>query len=73
MPVSQCLKNLIWSFALTIVAVGCTESFAHAQEARGRFTLPYEVHCAGATLPAGEYLYSFDLGNPTPVVVSRKL
>jgi hypothetical protein len=45
---------------------------ARAQQARGRFTLPYEVHCRNATLPAGEYAYSVDLNGPTPVVTLRK-
>jgi hypothetical protein len=61
------------SLALAIAAVGSLASFAHGQEASGKFTLPYAAHFGNATLPAGEYQYNIDVNSSTPITTLRKL
>jgi hypothetical protein len=46
---------------------------ASAQEARGSFTLMHDVRWEKATIPAGEYGFSYDASNPSPVLVLSKL
>lgn len=56
----------IRKFAYTVVLALSTVTFApglaHAQVARGRFTLPHDVRWQNATVPAGEYQFSFSGG-----------
>jgi hypothetical protein len=61
----------------TIAAVGLFSVVASAlptsarEAAKGHFTLPYEVRWQGATLPAGDYTFSFaSLAPQTPMVLS---
>jgi hypothetical protein len=68
MKVSRLLHFIVPVIAMMI----SLSAAARAQEARGKFTLPYAVHCGIAMLPAGEYAYSVDLNSPTPMVTLRK-
>jgi hypothetical protein len=61
----------------TIAAVGLFSVVASAlptsarEAAKGHFTLPYEVRWQGATLPAGDYTFSFEsLAPQTPMILS---
>lgn len=61
----------------TIAAVGLFSVVASAlptsarEAAKGHFTLPFEVRWQGATLPAGDYTFSFEsLTAQTPMVLS---
>lgn len=61
----------------TIAAVGLFSVVASAlptsarEVAKGHFTLPFEVRWQGATLPAGDYTFSFEsLAAQSPMVLS---
>jgi hypothetical protein len=67
MKVGRLLHFVLPVIAAMIALAGA----ARAQQARGRFTLPYAVHSRKAALPAGEYAYRVDLNGPTPLVTLR--
>jgi hypothetical protein len=61
----------------TVAAVGLFSVVASAlptsarEAAKGHFTLPFEVRWQGATLPAGNYTFSFEsLASQTPMILS---
>ena len=47
-----------WSFALAVLASSTLPALA--QESKGAFTIPREVHWGGLVLPAGTYEYSVE-------------
>lgn len=64
-----------FAFAAVLAAalLAIAPSPASAQEARGSFTLIHDVRWENATIPAGEYGFSYDASNPSPVLVLSKL
>ena len=61
--------SLIGILTLTIFAFS---GAANAQSAKGKVTLPYEVHWGGATLPAGEYIIRMDSLHTVTMIQSAK-
>ncbi|HEY3972238.1 MAG TPA: hypothetical protein VGM18_04490 [Candidatus Sulfotelmatobacter sp.] len=70
--------NTIRKFAYAALLAATTVNFAptpaSAQEpAHGKFTLSHEVHWGTATLPAGDYEFSFDTNGISPVLNLSKI
>jgi hypothetical protein len=50
--------KLLTKFGVAAIALGALATSGKAQSAyQGKFTLPFETHWAGATLPAGDYTF----------------
>jgi hypothetical protein len=59
---------------LAVSALGLAPTVASAQQpAHGKFTLTHDVRWGSAKVPAGEYEFSFDPENPSPVLVLSKM
>jgi hypothetical protein len=55
------LRRLTFATLLAITALNFAPSLASAQEpARGKFTLPHEVHWESVKIAAGDYEFSFN-------------
>ena len=51
--------KLLTKFGVAAIALGALATSGKAQSAyQGKFTLPFETHWAGATLPAGDYTFA---------------
>jgi hypothetical protein len=51
--------KLLAKFGVAALALGALATSGKAQNAyRGRFTLPFETHWGGSTLPAGDYTFT---------------
>jgi hypothetical protein len=54
-------SKVLSKLGLTALALGITSGATNAATAyAGKFTLPYEVNWAGATLPAGDYIFELE-------------
>ena len=49
--------KLLTKFGVAALALGALATSGKAQPYQGKFTLPFETHWAGATLPAGDYTF----------------
>jgi len=50
--------KLLTKFGVAALALGALATSGKAQNAyQGKFTLPFETHWGGATLPAGDYTF----------------
>ena len=49
--------KLLTKFGVAALAMGALATSGKAQAYQGKFTLPFETHWAGATLPAGDYTF----------------
>ena len=59
-------------FALALLAISLTSTFAKAQAIKGNFTLPFQASWRGLVLPAGNYSFSIDrLAAQSLIVVQR--
>jgi hypothetical protein len=51
--------KLVTKFGVAALALGALATSGKAQNAyQGKFTLPFETHWGGATLPAGDYTFT---------------
>jgi hypothetical protein len=51
--------KLLMKFGVAALALGALATSGKAQNAyQGKFTLPFETHWGGATLPAGDYTFT---------------
>jgi hypothetical protein len=51
--------KLLTKFGVAALALGALATSGKAQNAyQGKFTLPFETHWGGATLPAGDYTFT---------------
>ena len=67
------IRKFVYAALLPIITLCFGLSPAFAQEAHGQFTLPHEVLWGTARIPAGEYTFSFDPDNITPVLTLTKM
>jgi hypothetical protein len=68
------IRKFAFAALLAASALSFVPAAASAQEsAHGKFTLSHEVRWGSATIPAGEYAFSFDPDNASPVLVLSKL
>jgi len=68
------IRKFGFAALLAASALSLTPVAASAQQpAHGKFTLPHDVRWGSAQVPPGEYEFSFDPENPSPVLVLSKL
>ncbi|HVN19433.1 MAG TPA: hypothetical protein VMU05_11685 [Dongiaceae bacterium] len=68
------IRKFVYAALLAATAVQFATSTAMAQErARGKFTLTHDVIWANTTVPAGEYVFSYDPYEPKPVLTLTKM
>ena len=68
------IRKFVFAALLAASALSLAPTVASAQQpAHGRFTLPHEVRWGSATVPAGEYQFSFDPENASPVLMLSKV
>jgi hypothetical protein len=66
------IRKFAYATLLAFTALNFAPSLASAQEpARGKFTLTHEVHFGNATVPAGDYQFSFDPDGASRMLVLR--
>ena len=68
------IRKFVYAALLAVTAVTFTPSLAVAEEpARGKFTLTHDVHWGSALVPAGDYEFSYDPYQASPVLTLSKL
>jgi hypothetical protein len=68
------IRNYVYAAVLAASALNFAPPPAIAQErAHGKFTLTHEVHWGAATIPAGDYAFSFDPDTGTRLLSLSKL
>ena len=68
------IRRYIYVTLLGVATLSCAPNLASAQEAtHGKFTLMHEVHFGNATIPAGEYDFSYDPSGVAPVLLLNKI
>lgn len=68
------IRNYVYAATLALAALNLVPSLASAQDRpHGKFTLAHEVHWGGATLPAGDYGFSYTSDNGSHTLTIMKL
>ena len=68
------IRKFVYAALLAVTAMSFTPSLAVAEEpARGKFTLAHDVHWGNAMVPAGDYEFSYDPYQSSPVLTLTKL
>jgi len=68
------IRKFVCAALLAATAMSFTPSLAVAEEpARGKFTLTHDVHWGNAMVPAGDYEFSYDPYQSSPVLTLTKL
>jgi hypothetical protein len=68
------IRNYVYAALLAVTALNFAPTLASAQElAHGKFTLTHEVHWGNATLPAGDYQFSFNPDNGSRLLSLSKV
>lgn len=68
------LRKLSYAVLLAASILNYTPNLAAAEEpARGRFTLTHDVRWENTSVPAGNYEFSYDPNNVSPVLTIRKV
>ncbi len=68
------IRNYVYAAALAVTALNFAPTLASAQEpVHGKFTLTHEVHWGGASLPAGDYAFSYAPDNGSRTLTITKL
>ena len=68
------IRKFVFPALLAASALSLAPTVAWAQQpARGKFTLPHDVRWGSAKVPSGEYEFSFDPENPSPVLILSKV
>jgi hypothetical protein len=70
----QRIRTIVYAAMLALAAMSFTPSLAAADEtARGKFTLTHNVRWGSAVVPAGDYEFSYDPSEPSPVLTITKI
>jgi len=68
------IRKFVFAGLLAVSALSLAPTVASAQQpVHGKFTLTHDVRWGSAKIPAGEYEFSFDPENASPVLVLRKV
>lgn len=68
------IRKFVYAALLAATALNFAPSAAVAEEpAHGKFTLKHEVRWGNAVVPAGDYAFSYDPYQATPVLTLSKL
>jgi hypothetical protein len=62
---------LVKVLSLGVLVAGINATLANAQEIKGKFTMPFEAHWGGITLPPGDYTITLDLAARSTVEVMQ--
>ena len=65
--------NFVKILSLGVMVAGLSATLATAQEVRGKFTMPFEAHWGGITLPPGEYTIALDPAARATIQVAQGL
>jgi len=66
------IRKFTFAAFLALTTLNFAPSLASAQVAQGSFTLSHNVHWQNANVPAGEYRFSYDSGEPLGVLMLTK-
>lgn len=70
----QRIRTIVYAALLALAAMSFTPSLAAADEtAHGKFTLNHNVRWGSALVPAGDYEFSYDPYEPSPVLTVTKI
>jgi hypothetical protein len=68
------IRKFVYAALLAVTAISFAPSLAAAQEpAHGKFTLKHNVSWGNAAVPAGDYEFSYDPYQSSPVLTLSKL
>lgn len=68
------VRTLVYAALLALTAMNLTPSLVAAEEpAHGKFTLSHDVHWGNALVPAGDYEFSYDPYQPSPMLILSKI
>ncbi|HYM77174.1 MAG TPA: hypothetical protein VE377_14470 [Candidatus Dormibacteraeota bacterium] len=68
------IRKFVYATLMAVTALNIAPALASAETpARGKFTLTHEVRWGNARVPAGEYQFSYNPDNLTPVLTLRKI
>jgi len=67
------IRNIAYAALLAAATFTIAPVSASAQAAHGKFTLTHNVYWGSAKIPAGEYAFSYDPNNVTPVLTLSKI
>ncbi len=67
------VRKFAFASFLALTALNFAPSLASAQEAHGTFTLGRDVHWQNASVPAGEYRFSYDPTRPLGVLMLTRM
>lgn len=67
------IRKFAYAAALTISSLNFTPATAWAQDARGHFVLPHEVHWQNVKVPAGDYEFSLSAEGPSEMLTLQKI
>ncbi len=67
------IRNIAYAALLAAATFTFAPVSASAQAAHGKFTLTHEVYWGSAKIPAGEYAFSYDPNNVSPVLALSKM
>ncbi len=67
------IRKFVYAALLAATAMNFAPSLAAAQEAHGKFKLTHSVNWGSAVVPAGEYEFSYDPNQSSPVLTITKL
>ena len=67
------IRNIAYAALLAAATFTLAPVPASAQAAHGKFTLTHEVYWGSAKIPAGEYAFSYDPTNVSPVLTLSKI
>jgi len=68
------IRTFLYAGLLALAAISFTPSLTAAEEqAHGKFTLTHDVHWGSALVPAGDYEFSFDPYEPSPILTVTRI
>ena len=68
------IRTFVYAGLLVLAAMSFTPSLTAAEEqAHGKFTLTHDVHWGSALVPAGDYEFSYDPYQPSPILTVTKI
>ena len=70
----QRIRKFVYAGLLALAAMSFTPNVTAAEEqAHGKFTLTHDVHWGSALVPAGEYEFSYDPYQPSPILTVTRI
>src|SRR3954466_3541527 len=67
------IRKFLYAALLAATAMSFASASALAQEAHGKFKLTHNVNWGSAAVPAGDYEFSYDPNQTSPVLIITKV